>query len=466
MPIGQQAAKSKQCDIEVHLSKLCVIVCQKCGDRGFDVALIYCDECQAYAVHRYCLDVLPATFDEYVVWLCCHCESKAAKLTSLDKPSSPIGTENDPESFKIVQLKKRNPLNRLEGKSKGKVVDCSLTTSDLLRPQISSCFQLVEVHCCEDDGKDQKLGSQKGLHDDSVFEVAEYLESRKSVSAPPDHQLVDVDCCKNDEKDQKLGGKKIHCCEDGEKSQKVGRQNDLNGGSFVEEDELDKTKKCQRGAPYFAEQSSIRVLPIRDPIWRGSMSIFQKNYGAPGGIIAHLSSIACSKASEEAKGLPRLLSSELLPRSMAWPKSFQKLGPASDHIGLYFFPDNARNEIVYDSLVNDMISQDLAMRAVVENAELLIYTSRILPTDCWSEALNSLSSKFYLWGVFRPKKPLALAIDTVPGEEQDLTKAINWERRSPVSPLSDGSYGSVESRHLSKRRVGGINQRASSVGDD
>lgn len=113
----------------------------------------------------------------------------------------------------------------------------------------------------------------------------------------------------------------------------------------------------------------------------------------------------------------------------------------------------SRNEIVFDSLVNDMISQDLAMRVVIENAELLIYTSRILPMDCWSEALKSIfcgkvlyffslttsliilfskagfQSKYYLWGVFRPKKPLVLASET-------------WEIRSPVSPLSNGSYGS------------------------
>ncbi|KAJ6306865.1 hypothetical protein OIU78_022053 [Salix suchowensis] len=430
-----------------------VTICQKCGDRGFEVAWIYCDECQAHAVHHYCLDVLPETFDEYVVWLCYHCESKAVKLSSIDRPSSPIGTESDSESLKIIQLKKKNPLKRPEEKSKEMVFDCSLTNSDLLRPQISSDFQLVEVDCCEDDGKDHKLGSRSGLHEDSAPEVAEHLESKNPISALPEPQLVDADCSQNDEKDQKLGGKKslkvskfqkteshgnknsqliacdvqplqIHCFEDGGKSQKAGIQNDLNEGNLVEE-ELYKTKNGHFDAPYFAEQScSIHVLPIRDPIWRGSMSIFQNNYGAPGGIVAHLSSIACSRASEEAKGLPGLLSPELLPRSGVWPKSFQKLGPAADHIGLYLFPDSERNEIVFDSLVNDMISQDLAMRVVIENAELLIYTSRILPMDCWR-----FQSKYYLWGVFRPKKPSVLASET-------------WEIRSPVSPLSNGSYGS------------------------
>ena len=30
-----------------------VTICQKCGDRGFSVALIYCDRCLVYAQHRY-----------------------------------------------------------------------------------------------------------------------------------------------------------------------------------------------------------------------------------------------------------------------------------------------------------------------------------------------------------------------------------------------------------------------------
>ena len=29
-----------------------VTICQKCGDRGFSVALIYCDRCSVYAQHR------------------------------------------------------------------------------------------------------------------------------------------------------------------------------------------------------------------------------------------------------------------------------------------------------------------------------------------------------------------------------------------------------------------------------
>lgn len=46
---------------------------------------------------------------------------------------------------------------------------------------------------------------------------------------------------------------------------------------------------------------------------------------------------------------------------------------------------HCRSEKVYDSLVPDMISHDVALRAVVKNAELLLFTSNLLPFQFWSE---------------------------------------------------------------------------------
>lgn len=63
-------------------------------------------------------------------------------------------------------------------------------------------------------------------------------------------------------------------------------------------------------------------------------------------------------------------------------------------------PSVIRNEKAFDSLVNDMISQDLAMRTVVENAELLIYSSTILPMEYWSEAKYFSFKKLYSLSCF------------------------------------------------------------------
>ncbi|KAJ0086644.1 hypothetical protein Patl1_08111 [Pistacia atlantica] len=95
--------------------------------------------------------------------------------------------------------------------------------------------------------------------------------------------------------------------------------------------------------------------------------------------------MASSRVFEEAKRLPELLCLELLPRSDVWPKHFHKSGPSDDNIALYLFPMSARDEKVYESLVDDMISHNLAMRAVLENAELLVFTSNVLPSVFWSE---------------------------------------------------------------------------------
>ncbi|XP_028110582.1 uncharacterized protein LOC114309062 isoform X4 [Camellia sinensis] len=83
-------------------------------------------------------------------------------------------------------------------------------------------------------------------------------------------------------------------------------------------------------------------------------------------------------------------------RSDVWPKSFQKLPPTDDSIALYFFPDSERDEKVFDILLDDIIEHNLALKALIGDAELLTFTSRELPQQYWR-----FRRKYYLWGVFR-----------------------------------------------------------------
>ena len=46
-------------------------------------------------------------------------------------------------------------------------------------------------------------------------------------------------------------------------------------------------------------------------------------------------------------------------------------------------------EKAFRILVDSMIGQDLALRSVVQNAELLVFSSKLLPPQYWSE-LNYL----------------------------------------------------------------------------
>ncbi|XP_028800447.1 uncharacterized protein LOC114755745 isoform X2 [Neltuma alba] len=133
--------------------------------------------------------------------------------------------------------------------------------------------------------------------------------------------------------------------------------------------------------------------PVAQPIWSQGIS------GPVRGLVAHASTLACSKVLDETKLLPEVLCADVLNRSTVWPKGFKDLGPTTESIALYIFPETERDEKAFDRLVNDIIFLDLAIRVEVVNAEFLVFPSTVLPTQCWR-----LNAKYYLWGVFRSKQ--------------------------------------------------------------
>ncbi|GJZ62844.1 hypothetical protein Tco_0619265, partial [Tanacetum coccineum] len=131
----------------------------------------------------------------------------------------------------------------------------------------------------------------------------------------------------------------------------------------------------------------------------GSFTVIGAKYDSPGRIFAHLSNKACDKVVQEADMMPSLLHLEMHPKIFLWPKSFQRREPSDDSIALYFFPGDPINEKIFDHLVQDMMDKELAMRAPTKNAELLIFTSMVLP-----HCFQRFQGKYYLWGVFRNKR--------------------------------------------------------------
>ncbi|CAI9763968.1 unnamed protein product [Fraxinus pennsylvanica] len=123
-----------------------------------------------------------------------------------------------------------------------------------------------------------------------------------------------------------------------------------------------------------------------------------------------------------------------------------------------FTDGTIRYERIFDHLVEEMMSQELAMKAILSNAELLVFTSLELPSQCWR-----FQGKYYLWGVFRGKQVHAHIVDnhltdSIGGDKpvlysdcskhmdisggKNTMKTKNWDARSPLSPLSDnGNYG-------------------------
>ncbi|XP_022981554.1 uncharacterized protein LOC111480637 isoform X1 [Cucurbita maxima] len=298
-----------------------VDICQKCGDRGFVEALNYCKKCQTYPIHRYCLDALPKTFDEYVTWFCEDCEAIIMPAVKSD-----------------VKLKKK---------------------------------------CVE--------------------------QSKKNDTTPEAH-------CSEKKNDTTPGG--------------LGEQVREGGANHGE-------VTTSSDASNFLGHNCYVARPIVDPIWRGTLKFWVKNFARVGVFVAHMSSLACSKVYEEAKSLPESLPVELLCRCEIWPRGFEKLGPTDLSIALYFFPEDERSQRAFDLLVNAMMCKDLAMKAVLKNAELLVFTSSMLPMRYWR-----FQTKYYLWGVFRGKQAAQPRNNVA--SERSFTESLPC-MQSPISPLINAS---------------------------
>jgi len=128
------------------------------------------------------------------------------------------------------------------------------------------------------------------------------------------------------------------------------------------------------------------------------------------GLVAYVSSEASPKVHLAVTELPTLLDVEMLSRCGIWPKSFDMSPPNGDSIGVYFFPHyeryalsidyilhtdwyrnflckpcflysltSIRDELIFDGVLNDIIEQEFALKAVINNIELLIFSSHLLP---------------------------------------------------------------------------------------
>ncbi|XP_061342514.1 uncharacterized protein LOC133288709 isoform X2 [Gastrolobium bilobum] len=201
------------------------------------------------------------------------------------------------------------------------------------------------------------------------------------------------------------------------------RKNDINKGWLILEDEnvLQEEPESPKGplnsspdqqaleCEKYADSDAImpqllsypefdkcsRAQPLSHPLWTGQ---FRMNKATHFGLVAYTSSKACSKVHSVVTELPRLLDVEMLLRRAIWPENFDMFSPNSDDIAVYFFPQYERDETVFDGVLNDVIEQDLALKAVINNVELLIFSSHLLPPYD-----RRICDKYYMWGVFKTK---------------------------------------------------------------
>lgn len=145
------------------------------------------------------------------------------------------------------------------------------------------------------------------------------------------------------------------------------------------------------------------VEPLIRSVWTGSFivkcmyaEIVQRSIE---GFSGFLSNKASRRAQEEVVRFGPVMRLEMVPKDLVWPKWFGEVGPTGEDIHLYFFPclrhDGHR---VYDYLVYEMGRDDVAMRMVLGDSELLVFTSVELPAK-----LRRFQGTLYLWGLVKEK---------------------------------------------------------------
>ncbi|XP_016573699.1 uncharacterized protein LOC107871317 isoform X3 [Capsicum annuum] len=401
-------------------------ICLNCGDKGFTNAYVFCVKCLEVAVHRYCHEKV--TFNEFVYWVCNDCEVKEPdELNS--KRSDAISVENrDCSSSRHCKASSKVKIDV----PKTILKRCEVGPQQLHQPHAG--IDLVE-HCqIAGDTSGVKMSKKRSspisLRDEkyetrlvhSSFEQSHVSQASiecnertqsANVSSLPAKRLkkeVTDPLVKLARENFQTCHLKKHCEGDiqpgtqGNSSGMVEKTKSISssGNHHEKESVLGKdtrltpqTRTIFNEGPQFSKgeqpnepkhSGQERAMPLVDSIWRGSFNIWNKEYETFDGLFAHLSVKACQKVYEEASSFPALLQLEMLSKSEVWPKSFTISEPTDDNIALYFFPSDTRCEKEFDQLVEQMIGGELALRAIVTNAELLVFTSTELPLLYWSMA--------------------------------------------------------------------------------
>ncbi|XP_044469620.1 uncharacterized protein LOC123198887 isoform X2 [Mangifera indica] len=364
-------------------------VCQKCGDKGYLKDLIYCMQCKVSAEHRYCLDILPKSRREKVVWTCEECTPKDVK-------HCPVSSR---KSERIIQA-----------------AEIRLNKRQVLK---QTSFSKTKVHA--------QLGNlveakQPGINcfssNDNLKRLPFYDENRFNEELRKQKRTLVLEDGENSDEESRLGeaeaSPSVPTVYNGSLNTKQKRRLVLEDGENLVEESIPGEAEASPSVPTVYNGSlntSYYLLPLDSnndahpqtaigPIWRGCFNISDVNGQNIVGLVAHLTSRVCSKVLDAATALPELLTIEVVSKFDVWPQRFHKSPPTADAVALNFLPEYESDEKVIDGLLDRMIEQNLALKAVIKDMELLVFPSTDLPLDKWR-----LCRKYYLWGVFKLSLP-------------------------------------------------------------
>ncbi|CAN4089362.1 unnamed protein product [Withania somnifera] len=192
---------------------------------------------------------------------------------------------------------------------------------------------------------------------------------------------------------------------------------------------------------------SRTAIPEHEYIWQGAFEVQKtgRTLDLCDGIQAHLSSCASPNVVNAVKKFPQKVLFNEVSRLSTWPIQFQEYGVKEDNIALFFFAkDVGSYERCYKTLLENMIRNDMALKANLPGVELLIFPSNQLPEK--SQRWNMM---FFLWGVFRVKKVSCMqhmqATEKPSPVPQDIPKSVMPfpENIRCLRPVDDVTCGNV-----------------------
>ncbi|KAF4346548.1 hypothetical protein G4B88_021721 [Cannabis sativa] len=125
------------------------------------------------------------------------------------------------------------------------------------------------------------------------------------------------------------------------------------------------------------------------PIWWGSLSIHNDNFGNVDVCAAFKSTKISSDIFRVVRQFPSLLPAQVIPRLDVWPTCFDT-SPLSDEIvDLYILQGDKSDDIKdLDSSLDYLHAQDLGMTIAVDGTKFLLFSSRHLSQDIRGSKLN------------------------------------------------------------------------------
>ncbi|XP_078446476.1 PHD finger-containing protein 1-like isoform X2 [Wolffia australiana] len=430
-------------------------VCLKCGVSGFKELLVFCKSCKTNAEHCYCLDVLHDLTEDDIQWLCHQCCGKVpdAKVDSCDSMVLKKGERkqfiNPSKSKNKVSIILKEGMNETIQKSLD--LSAAMSVNDRSKPQnkdLPDFRPMVEESKQRDVEKNHKTiniysdtDACHASHFSPISRTCPELTYQEDTSRAT--ESVDEKSSPRDaenyvfyskiEKKPEISG---HSLENRNpdlsrahpymvKKSRNGSQNEenLSGCSSPraakysdspvnsQESDLyhdDDSPHSTSGPDLRYQQETSennayqqqRVLSRSPsqcfsprPAWRGFFWVRDVEYGP---IVGYIALKVSQKVDDAVKKFPRNIFFQILPKVDVYPPSFKICPPDSSKVAIYFLPGDSRGKALLHKLLDELIVERRALRANLDIADLLVFSSFILPT----ESLK-IGDAYYLWGVFR-----------------------------------------------------------------